>query len=476
MKRRIVTILLLVMLLPLGLVLFGASLPEYYGESYYAQLPELYEKLKSTEGKKVVVLGGSNVAFGMNSAQMEQILADCGYDYTVCNFGLYAAVGTGAMLELSDDYLTEGDIVILAIEPTSETFSSYFGATAFWKCAETKPEMVLELNRSQQSNLVGNYISYVQERAEIHSSGILPQADGVYAKASFDENGDMVYDRAGNAMLLGYDTANPIDLANVVLEESFVEQVNEYILAAQRNGATVLMSFSPMNRGAMVDVSEETIYSYFCKLQESFSCRIISDPNSYIMDSGWFFDSNFHLNNAGAAIRTHQLACDLLNYLGCFRDVPFVEPEMPDSIARMPEDYVESTDFLFEPVGENGFRVSGLTEEGNQKNSLVVPSVHDGKPVVEISAEAFSGNTTITELTLPETIAAIPDGAFRGCDRLVRLVLLHRSTTPAVGDGLLEGADDLVIYVPSDAYHLYRDGAGCAVNPWEGFLNRIVTY
>ena len=35
---------------------------------------------------------------------------------------------------------------------------------------------------------------------------------------------------------------------------------------------------------------------------------MISDPNRYILDSGWFYDSNFHLNSAGAAVRTRLLA------------------------------------------------------------------------------------------------------------------------------------------------------------------------
>jgi len=44
---------------------------------------------------------------------------------------LYAAVGASAMLDLSLGTLREGNIVILTLEPTSETMSTYFGATTF---------------------------------------------------------------------------------------------------------------------------------------------------------------------------------------------------------------------------------------------------------------------------------------------------------------------------------------------------------
>lgn len=476
MKKNMILVIILILLLPTILLCFGLSLPEYYVDTYYAQLSDMYQKLKNTEGKKIVIVGGSNVAFGVDSAQMEQTLRDCGFDYTVCNFGLYAAVGTSAMLSLSEDFLDQGDVVILAIEPTSETFSTYFGATAMLKCAETNPEMLLHLNKGQQSNVVGNYIEYLQERAEIRRTGMLPQGDGVYAKSSFDENGDLVYDRAGNNMLLGYDTANPIDFQSLSFGEDFVEQVNGYITSAEEKGAAVLMSFSPMNRGAVVDASEDTVYDFFCRLQERFRCQIISDPNHYILDSGWFYDSNFHLNTSGMAIRTYNLTCDLLNYLGYYRSVAFQMPEMPDSIYQMDTDDTGSEDFLFAPLGENGLLVSGLRETGMEKDTLILPAFYDGKPVVGFTETAFAGNTTLTALTLPETIRQIPDGAFAGCTNLERLTLLHTETPPDVGAGLLDGAGDLRIFVPSGAYHLYRDGAGCTANAWEPYLNKITAY
>lgn len=475
MKKRICLILALILLMPVILLGYGLSLPSYYSETYYAELPELYAKLRSTEGRKIVIVGGSNVAFGVSSAELQETLRKYGYDYTVCNFGLYAAVGTSAMLSLSEDCLGEGDIVVLAIEPTSDTFSTYFGATAMLKCAEDNPAMLLHLSSGQRSNVVGNYISYLQERAEIRRRAILPQPDGAYAKASFDENGDMVFDRAGNAMTLGYDTAVPIDLTGLAYEAAFVEQVCNYIASAQKKGAQVVMSFSPMNRGALVDSSEETVYAFYRKLLDTFGCSIISNPNSYILDSGWFYDSNFHMNTAGMTVRTHLLASDLLTYLGCSKPIAFQMPEMPASIAQTQEPEADSGDFLFEAVGENGLAVSGLTEQGLRKQSLVVPASSGGKPVVSLTADALQ-STVLTELTLPVSIEQIPDGAFAGCPSLRKLMLLHRDKTAQVSKGLLSGADHLTIYVPADAFHLYRDGAGCAANAWEEFLDRIVSY
>lgn len=476
MKLRILTVLALALLLPTALLLCGAWLPSYYADTYYAQLAALYEKLETAQGKRIIVLGGSNVAFGVDSAQMEQILRQCGHDYTVCNFGLYAAVGTSAMLSLSQSLIREGDVVVLAIEPTSETFSSYFGATAMLKCAEDTPQMLLHLNKEQRTAVLGNYLSYLQERVEIYRTGLVPQSEGAYAKASFDENGDMRYERAGNAMLLGYDSAQTIDLENVWLEEAFVQQLNDYIQTADKKGAQVVMSFSPMNRGALTDDSQSVVYRFFTALQTQIHCTDISDPNDYILDSGWFYDSNFHLNTAGMAVRTYQLSCDLLNDLGYYGEVPFEMPQMPASIAQVEENGTDGGLFTYENMGEKGLLVSGVTEQGRKETALVVPSSYNGKPVVGLTQTAFSGNTDLRELTLPASIESIPDGAFAGCVALTRLNLLHQEMTPDVGEGLLEGASQLKIYVPKSAYHLYRDGAGCAADLWQRYLKYITAY
>ena len=467
--------LLLVLLLPVGVLLRGWMLPGFYGETYYSVLAKMHQRLESTEGKKIVVVGGSNVAFGLNGALLEELLAEQGYDYTVCPFGLYAAVGTGAMLDLSRDDLGERDIVVLAMEPTSETMSGYFGASAFWKCAEEAPELLLELEKSRQAALFGNYVPYLQERLYIEKSGLLPEGQGVYAASSFNDRCDMIYDRAGNAMPLGWDTATPVDLGNVQIAPDFARQVAEYCALAERQGARVVMSFSPVNRSALTDNSPDAVAAFFDGCNRSFACPVISDPNDYILDSGWFYDNNFHLNSTGAEVRTVLLARDLLVFLGCYRELEYELPELPGSITSQLEEEPDEGFFLYEPMGEC-WMVSGLTESGLEQTELAVPSVYEGKPVVGFSADALKGAHFLEELRLPETVESLPDGLFRDCGRLTRLVLEHTGSVCAVTEQTFAGAEQLRIFVPREAYHLYRDGYGCEENVWTVWLDRIEVF
>lgn len=481
MKRRAVkaaAALLLLAILPVSLLGTGLSLPACYQDSYYAQLPELYHRLEDSQGKRLILVGGSNVAFGVDGGLLERLLAQYGYEYTVCPFGLYAAVGTSAMLELSQGQLREGDIVVLAVEPTDETLSAYFGASAFWKCAEEAPELLAAVSPAHRAALAGNYVGFLQERAAIARSGDFPKPEGAYAKSSFEENGSMSFYRAGNIMALGWDTGAPVDLAAASISPDFAGQVNDHCRDARARGAEVYLSFSPVNRSALTGGPEEGAASYFGACLDAFDCPVISDPNRYILDSGWFYDSNFHLNSAGAVLRTCLLAEDLLAQLGCYKELRFPRPTMPEPAAQEVEETPDGGWFLFSPVDEtgSGYLVSGLTEAGLAQSSLTVPSSFEGEPVVGLEPHALDGGERLEELRLPGTVESLPDGAFGGCPGLTRLVLEHTGRLCRITEHTFEGAPQIKIYVPAGAYSLYRDGNGCETNLWSALLDRIFQY
>ena len=474
---RVIAFLLLVLTIPVLLSVAAASLPRLYGESYYAELKPLTERLYGAEGKKLVLIGGSNIAFGIDVGLLEELLAEKGYDYTVCPYGLYAALGSDAMLSLSRDALGDGDLVVLSFEPTDETMSTYFGASVFWKCAEEAPGLLSRLNASQRRAVLGNAVSFLQERLAIVRSGQYPEAEGVYSRAAFGENGNMDYFRAGNIMSLGFDPEEPVDLASLQIEEDFRRDVSTYCRAAQKKGAEVWYSFCPVNRSALADDSEEALYDYYSLCSDAFTCPIISDPGRYVLDSAWFYDSNVHLNTAGAQLRTVRLAEDILAQLGCFEPVDYSLPAAPASAYIPPESTDSDADFLFDPIADGaGWAVVGLSEAAKEKTVLELPGSHGGKPVTAFTAGAFDEAEMLEELRLPESIETIPDGAFAGCTSLTRLVLLHESSPCGVSAGSFDGAPGLRVYVPSKAWPMYRDGYGCETNPWAEHLDRVYSF
>lgn len=480
MKRsgKILAAALLLLLIPA--VLFGTLrfLPKVYDETYYAELPDMYARLKQAPGKRLILTGNSDVAFGTDGALLESILREKGYDYTVCPLGLYGAVGTGAMLDLVKHELRKGDVVVLVVEPVSSTLTTYFGAEAYWKCSESDGSLLLPLSNERKGALMGSFTSYLQQKLTLVKSGEKPVAEEAYRKSAFNDRCDLVYERAGNTMPLGYDTAVPIDFSSVEVTEDFAEEVNSLVRKAEAKGASVLISFSPMNRLAVTDPSDGAVLRFFNLINETFTAPVISDPNDYILDSGWFYDSNFHLNSSGARVRTALLGGDLLAHWGCTAPVAFEAPDMPESIAEAAEMTAGDPDaFTFVPLSDGaGYLVSGFSELGAEKTALTVPSEHEGKPVAGFTADALEKAAALEELTLPAAIESLPDGLFAHTPELVRLVLLHRISLLVVGEKAFDACPDLKIFVPREDYSMYRDGAGCAQNPWEPYLDRIVTY
>lgn len=185
----------------LSVFFVGIFLPSQYGETYYAELYDMYLRLRNTNGNKVVVIGNSNVAFGVDSALMESLLREGGLDYSVCNFGLYGSLGTRMMLELSRGYIGEGDIVIFVPEIAEQPLSLYFSAEEAWYALDSGMEMFGDFSGEMRGALAGGFFGYVAKKYALFREGEPASPSGVYAHSSFDDNCDLKnYDRPHNVM------------------------------------------------------------------------------------------------------------------------------------------------------------------------------------------------------------------------------------------------------------------------------------
>lgn len=117
-----------------------------FGDTYYGALAPMWKKLKTVEGPKIVIVGNSAVAFGVDSALLQEELEADGFEYAVCNFGLYGAIGTRAMLDLSEKYIKKDDIVLFMPEINAQSLSLYFSAKDFWYAADSDFSLLFSLD------------------------------------------------------------------------------------------------------------------------------------------------------------------------------------------------------------------------------------------------------------------------------------------------------------------------------------------
>ena len=152
MKKVLLTILSLIIILsPIALIATAIfAIPSQYTEAYVGVLNEKVDRLMSIEEDKIVVIGGSSVAFALDSALMEEELGK-----PVVNFGLYAALGTKLMLDLSRDGIKDGDIVILAPELDAQTLSLFFSTESTLNAVDDDKSLLLDIPSEHWLGLIG---------------------------------------------------------------------------------------------------------------------------------------------------------------------------------------------------------------------------------------------------------------------------------------------------------------------------------
>lgn len=452
--RNIVAVTIILLLLaPLSLLAWGFGLPSCYEETFLGELKDKCALLEEeTEQPRIILVGGSAVAFGVDSALMEEQLPG----YTVVNFGMYAALGTTVMLDLSQESLREGDIVILIPEQQEQTLSDYFDAAILWQGLDGAFDLLARLDSDRWGQLAGTFPAFAAQKLAWTVTGTGPEPEGVYTHASFNGYGDVDSDLCVQNVMSGlYDENTPICFDSDTPTEEFVEAVNDYAAAAEEQGATVWYHFCPMNalaveEGADVDGWTET-------LQARLNIPLAGDPNDCILEAEWFYDTNFHLNASGKTVYTRQLIRDIKAMLGDSSPTDIDLPEQPQAAAAAltEGDDSDADCFLYESDGET-VTVIGLSETGRSRASLTVPTQWEGLPVTAIAASAFAGETGLTELVIQENITAIGDLAFDGCTALERIVVENDDPSACrVGQQLLDGTDANV-YVSADALSDYR--------------------
>lgn len=437
-KRKFVilfSVLLLAFLLPfiaLATVIF--LLPPAYEDTFVGELGDKYELLYNTDEEKIVVIGGSSVAFGLDSELMEKKLAQ-----PVVNFGLYADLGTKIMLDLSRAGIKAGDTVIIAPEMNSQTLSLFFNAETAMQALDGNFGMARHIPSDDREALFGEAWDFAAKKLGYIISGTSPENDGAYKKEWFNKNGDNTYDRPYNVMTsatknIKLDFNYNADDGEVTEYEQFIDYVNEYVEFCYDRGAYVYFSFPPMNAASLADYNtKENVDAFYTNLVNSLNCRVISDINDYIMDEGYFFDSEFHLNNSGVPVRTVRLIDDIKRERG-ESSVTVNDGELPKPSGYKPVDFSEGDGenlyFILEEgvngAGQTVYYVVGLNDEGKKQLSIKIPNNVDGKPITKICEGALAG-AEVRTLVLGDNISRLDTGSLGGATHLSAVYLPHPS-------------------------------------------------
>lgn len=408
-RRIVATALAVILAEQVFFLICGFGLPVQFGDTFMGELKSKYERLKETSGKRIVLVGGSGVAFDCDSALMDDFFPS----YEIVNFGMYAGLGTKAVMDLSENYIHEGDIVILSPEQGEQTFSDYFNGEYMWQAADGAFGMLRDLKSENFEAMLGNFPRFALEKLNYVMKGQKPQTDSIYQKKSFNTYGDIELDTCReNILPNGYDVNQKVRFTENVVQPEFMDYMNDWAKRLEKKGAVVWYRYCPVNKLSVEDMDDLAAYDVF--LRQKLDFPVIGNPENSLMEAEWFFDTNFHLNQPGKEVNTVQLIRDMKAMLGDDRAVTVELPEKPHRT-----------------WGD----VSAETRIWTAKDS-----------------ETYQGEETIV---IPENVTQIEDYAFSNCAGLKQIVLEQKDPSKCiVGQHLLDGtgAEILVPQMSVDSY------------------------
>ena len=85
-----------------------------------------------------------------------------------------------------------------------------------------------------------------------------------------------------------------------------------------------------------------------------------------------------------------------------------------------------ATDFIFDPITGT---ITGYIGSGG---AVTIPSTINGKPVINIGESAFQSCTSLTSVTIPDSVTSIRDAAFNGCTSLTSVMIGNSVTNISI--------------------------------------------
>ncbi|MCM1122643.1 MAG: hypothetical protein NC416_08670 [Eubacterium sp.] len=290
----------------IALVLFMSVIvmPQYL-YAYTASLNDKMERLKSIQEPKIVLIGNSNLSFGINSELLEEA-----FDMPVVNMGLQGALGNAFHEEMAKVNVREGDIIIVAHTEYADQ-DNFLDPVIAWLTVENHPQLWHLIRLKDIPDMFFSFSIYAKKSLTLWASkeGNMPDHGTVYDRSAFNEYGDVAFERTTGSYTFT-ENSTCLPTINTVCTER-LNNLNRYVTD---RGAYLVVAAYPIADGEFTP--PETEYLQFqTELQEALDCPVISDYRDYFLDYDYFYDTAYHLTTEGAAIRTRQLIQDLRQWM-----------------------------------------------------------------------------------------------------------------------------------------------------------------
>lgn len=302
-------------ILAAAIILSGVVISQYDTRStdnnYLAAVLEKDRLIRNTPSPKIILVGGSNLAFGVDSRMLQDSLG-----MRVVNMGLYAKLGLRYMLAQAKPYIARNDVVVVV--PEYEQFYGDFANGDFTLNTALLYTPLDRVGDFMQSYSVIDVVlrprvesarrSFMQALAAsvgMREKYFASDTYSYYNRRAFNSFGDIVAH-------LGRPGPNPDSIYVKAVppmrefNQSIVDELNGIADAAESRGARAYFLFpSYIDRSYAISVSQ--IDSLRQRLTEDMDIPIIGTAADFVFPTPLYFDTRYHLTEEGRRQRTLRM-------------------------------------------------------------------------------------------------------------------------------------------------------------------------
>ncbi len=270
-------------------------------DPYIAVLIKKHHHLATSPRPRLLLVGGSGLAFGIHSDLLHQAFPI----YTPTNLGLHAGMGLDFILADSLRDVNRDDVVLLCLE--FEIWPVFRGTKELWEALLCRPGTAAGLNKRWLADdglgLIGHVTTKGIESLTVSSRR---GPTGLYSAESFNEYGDMIGHRTLPLIrpMVDGDSRSREPLG--CEDEEQLPAVKKFVSTCEERGATVVIVVPPVPE-PLFQLHREDIARYVARQREVFGDRLISRMEDLPTDESLFYDGVNHMTWAGGIRRTDAL-------------------------------------------------------------------------------------------------------------------------------------------------------------------------
>ena len=282
---------------------FIIIMPQYQ-YNYQASLIDKVERLESVQGPKIILIGNSNLAFGMNSELLEKETG-----MPVVNMGLHGGVGNVFNEQAATLNIDKGDLVIVCHSNYSDD-DKIKNPEMAWITIENHLSLWRFMRLKDIPQMAEAYPTYLRKCIDLwgNESGNL-NTDTVYSRTLFNKYGDVTLERTESQPDIDFSPVTVPEIADVT-----VKRLNHLNQEITDQGGTMVVAGYPIAWYEQAP-SKESYQAFGQELDEKLDCPVISDFTQYCFPKEYFYNTYLHMTNEGADARTRLLASDIQKYL-----------------------------------------------------------------------------------------------------------------------------------------------------------------